>query len=150
MDKLAQEKLLLPNVLGVFNFLRKLVYHTEQTRLRLRSDFRTALANMHRFHRESGEERAELFLFQQYQRWYLSSSSDSWWNWVTSKRWWSSFRLQLMAICCNRRVEVKTVHLIRHFFSCSEHALIVAHHTAWFKNVLVRVMPSTWSPMCAS
>ena len=30
-------------------------------------------------------------------------------------------------------------------FSCTEHALIVAHHTAWLKNVLVRVMSSTWS-----
>ena len=44
----------------------------------------------------------------------------------------SRFRLQLIAICCNRRV-VYTVHFIRHFFSCSEHALIVAHHTAWLK-----------------
>ena len=26
-----------------------------------------------------------------------------------------------------------TVHLTCHFFSCSEHALIVAHHTAWLK-----------------
>ena len=31
------------------------------------------------------------------------------------------------------------------YFSCSEHALIVAHHTAWLKNVLVRVTSSTWS-----
>ena len=53
----------------------------------------------------------------------------------------SSFRLQLMAICCNRR-RVYTVHLIRHFLSCSEHALIVAHHTAWLKNVLVRITSS--------
>ena len=56
----------------------------------------------------------------------------------------SWFRLQLMAICCNRR-GVWTVHFIRHFFSCSEHAPIVVHHTAWLKNVLLRVMSSTWS-----
>ena len=37
------------------------------------------------------------------------------------------------------------------FFSWSEHALPVAHHTAWLKNVLVRVIPSSWSSMsCAS
>ena len=30
-----------------------------------------------------------------------------------------------------------------HFFSCSTHALIVAHHTAWLKNVLVRFTSST-------
>ena len=41
-----------------------------------------------------------------------------------------------------------TVQLTRHFVSCSEHALIVAHHTAWLKNVLVRVMSSARSPMC--
>ena len=34
---------------------------------------------------------------------------------------------------------------MRHFFSCSEHALVVAHDTAWLKNVLVRVIPSAWS-----
>ena len=56
----------------------------------------------------------------------------------------SRFRLQLIAIYCNRQ-GVWTAHFIRHFFSCSEHALIVAHHTAWLKNVLVRVMSSTWS-----
>ena len=32
--------------------------------------------------------------------------------------------------------------LTRHFFSCREHALIVAYHTAWLKNVLLRVMSS--------
>ena len=43
-----------------------------------------------------------------------------------------SFRLQLIAIYCNRR-GVWTVHLTRHYSSCSEHALIVAHHIAWLK-----------------
>ena len=50
-------------------------------------------------------------------------------------------RLQLMTICCNRR-GVYTVHLLRHLLSCTEHALIVVRHTAWLKNVLVRVMSS--------
>ena len=35
-------------------------------------------------------------------------------------------------------------------FSCSENALIVAHHTAWLKNVLVCAMSSAWSPICAT
>ena len=58
--------------------------------MRLRSDFRAAVAIMNRLHREPGEERAEPVLFQQYRRWHPSSSSDSWWNWDTSKSWWSS------------------------------------------------------------
>ena len=58
--------------------------------LRLRSDFRAAVTIKSRLHRESGEERAELISPQQYRRWHLSSSSDSWWNWDTSKSWWSS------------------------------------------------------------
>ena len=58
--------------------------------MRLRSDFRAAVTVMNRLHRESGEERAEPIPFQQYQRWHFSSSSHSWWNWDTSKSWWSS------------------------------------------------------------
>ena len=58
--------------------------------MRLRSDFPTALTNMNRLHRESGEERAEPIPVQQYQRWHSSSSSSSWWNCDTSKSWWSS------------------------------------------------------------
>ena len=57
--------------------------------MRLRSDFRTAVTLMNRPHRESGEERAELIPFQQFQRWHPSSSSSSWWTW--DKNWWSSF-----------------------------------------------------------
>ena len=57
--------------------------------MRLRSDFRTAVTLMNFLHRESGEERPEPILFQQYQRWHPSSSSSSWWNW--DKNWWSSF-----------------------------------------------------------
>ena len=58
--------------------------------MRLRSDFRAAVTIKNRIHRESGEERAEPISPQQYRRWRLSSSSDSWWNWDTSKSWWSS------------------------------------------------------------
>ena len=83
--------------------------------MRLRSDFRAAVTIKNRLRRESGEERAEPVSFQQYQRWHPSSSSDSWWKWDTSKNWaheFSSFfnivccgwfRLQLIAIYCNRR-----------------------------------------------
>ena len=45
--------------------------------MRLRSDFRAAVTILNRLHRESGEERAELIPFQQYQRWHPSSSSSS-------------------------------------------------------------------------
>ena len=58
--------------------------------MRLRSDFRAAVSNKNRLHRESGEERAQPISPQQYRRWHPSSSSDSWWNWDTSKIWWSS------------------------------------------------------------
>ena len=59
--------------------------------MKLRSDFREALANMHRLHRESGEERAEPIPLYQYQRWHSSSSSSStsWWQW--NDHWWSSY-----------------------------------------------------------
>ena len=50
--------------------------------MRLRSEFRAAVTLMSRLHRELGEERAEHIPFQQYQRWHLSSSSSSWWNWA--------------------------------------------------------------------
>ena len=77
-----------------------------------------------------------------YRRWHPSSSSDSWWNWDTSRSWWSSwvqfifenvccsrFRLQLIAIYCNWRC-VYTVHLSRHFFSCTAHMFNnVLHNT---------------------
>ena len=51
--------------------------------MKLRSDFRGALTNMHRLHRESGEERPEPIPLYQYQRWHSSSSSSgtSWWQW---------------------------------------------------------------------
>ena len=50
--------------------------------MRLRSDFRAAVAVMNRLQ--------EPIPFQQYQKWHPSSSSSSWWNWDTSKSWWSS------------------------------------------------------------
>ena len=58
--------------------------------MKLRSDFRVAQTNMHRFHRESGEERPEPIPLYQYQRWHSSSSSSStsWWQW--NEHWWSS------------------------------------------------------------
>ena len=58
--------------------------------MKLRSDFRTAVAIMNRLHRESGEERPEPIPFHQYQRWHSSSSSSStsWWQW--NENWWSS------------------------------------------------------------
>ena len=58
--------------------------------MKLRSDFREALTNMHRLHREFGEERPEPIPFYQYQKWHSSSSSSStsWWQW--NDHWWSS------------------------------------------------------------
>ena len=57
--------------------------------MKLRSDFREALTNMHRLHRESGEDRPAPFPPYQYQRWHSSSSSStSWWQW--NAHWWSS------------------------------------------------------------
>ena len=62
--------------------------------MRLRSDFREALTNMQRLHRESGEERPEPILLYQYQRWHSSSSSStSWWQWT--ENWWSSYIFHL-------------------------------------------------------
>ena len=69
----------------------------------LRSDFRAAVTIKNRLHRESGEERAEPIPFQQHQRWHPSSSNDSWWNWDTSKSWWSSWvRFMFSIVCCSR------------------------------------------------
>ena len=57
--------------------------------MKLRSDFREALTIMHRFHRESGEERPAPIPFYQYHKWHSSSSSSiSWWQW--NEHWWSS------------------------------------------------------------
>ena len=45
--------------------------------MKLRSDFREALTNMHRLNRESGGKRPEPIHLYQYQRWHSSSSSSS-------------------------------------------------------------------------
>ena len=58
--------------------------------VRLRSDFRAAVSIKNRLHQESGEEVVQPISPQQYRRWHPSPSSDSWWNWDTSKSWWSS------------------------------------------------------------
>ena len=122
MDKLAQENYTCCPSSEEYLRYQKHWYLTlnkscKNAPMRLRSDFRAAVTIMNRLHWESGEEGAEPIPFQQYQRWHpSSSSSSSWWNWDTSKSWWSwweefifeivccsRFRLQLMAICCNRR-----------------------------------------------
>ena len=95
MDKLAQEDHSYRLSRDEFQRYQKLWYLTlnksgKNAPMRLRSDFRAAVTNMNRLHRDSGEERAEPIPFQQYQRWHPSSSSHSWWNWDTSKNWWSS------------------------------------------------------------
>ena len=84
---------LLPSIQrGIPEISKTLVSHIQSGKNapRLRSEFRTAVTIMNRLHRESGEESAEPIPFQQYQRCYTSSSSGSWWNWDTSKSWWSS------------------------------------------------------------
>ena len=73
--------------------------------MKLRSDFREALTNMHRVHRESGEELPEQIPLYQYQRWHSSSSSSStsWWQW--NEHWWSSYikDCQLPLSSCNEQ-----------------------------------------------
>ena len=59
--------------------------------MKLRSDFREALTNMHRLHRESGEERPEPIPFLSMSKVAFSSSSSSstlWWQW--NEHWWRS------------------------------------------------------------
>ena len=95
IDKLAQEDHSCRLSRDEFQRYQKHWYLTlnksgKNAPMRLRSDFRGAVTIMNRLHRESGDEGAEPIPFEQYQRWYLSSSSDSWWNWDTSKSWWSS------------------------------------------------------------
>ena len=95
MDKLAQEDHTYRLSKEEFKRYQGQCYLTlnksgKNAPMRLRSDFRVAVTIKNRLHRESGEERAEPIPFQQYQRWHPSSSSDSWWNWDTSKSLWSS------------------------------------------------------------
>ena len=78
---------------------------TNRARMR-RCDFdRTcelAVSIMSFLHRKSGEEVAQPISPQQYRRWHPSSSSDSWWNWDTSRSWWSSWEFN--SCLFNRRV----------------------------------------------
>ena len=59
--------------------------------MKLRSDFREAETKMHRLPRESGEERPSPIPFYQYQKWHssCSSTSTSWWQWITTKDCWN-------------------------------------------------------------
>ena len=95
MDKLAQENHSYCPSSEEFERYQKNWYITlnksgRNAPMKLRSDFREALTNMHRLHRESGEERPEPIPLYQYQRWHSSSSSSStsWWQW--NEHWWSS------------------------------------------------------------
>ena len=93
MDKLAQEDCSYSPSSEEYERYRKnwfvsLNKSGRNAPMKLRSNFRAAVTIMNRLHREPGEERAKPTPFQQYQRWHPSCSR---------------FRLQLMAICCNRR-----------------------------------------------
>ena len=94
MDKLAQEDHCYRLSCEEYERYQKHWYLTlnksgKNAPTRLRSDFRAAVTIMDRLHRESGEERPEPILLQQYQKWRpSSSSSSSRWNW--DKNWWSS------------------------------------------------------------
>ena len=95
MDKLAQEDHSYCPLPEEFDRYRKNWYLTlnksgRNAPMKLRSDFREALTNMHRLHRESGEERPEPIHIYQYQKWHSSSSSSStsWWQW--NEYWRSS------------------------------------------------------------
>ena len=72
-DKLAQEDHSYCPLPEEFDRYRKNWFFTVNTSgrnapMKLRSDFREALTNMHRLHRESGEERPEPIPLYQYQR----------------------------------------------------------------------------------
>ena len=118
MDKLAQEGH--SNRLSREEFLRYpkhwyLTLSGKNAPMRLRSDFRAAGHKQKRLHRESGEERAEPIPFQKYQRWapfFLNGFLVElghvqklvelmriihFFELVCSR-----FRLQLIAIYCNR------------------------------------------------
>ena len=96
MDKLAQENHSNCTSSEEFERYQKNWYITlnksgRNAPMKLRSDFREALTNMRRLHRESGEERPKPIPLYQYQRWRSSSSSSStsWWQW--NEHWWSSY-----------------------------------------------------------
>ena len=67
--------------------------------MKLRPDFLEAPTDMHRLHRESGEERPEPIPFHQYQWWHSSSSSSpSWWQ-------WNEKLVELIKNCCSKIVQ---------------------------------------------
>ena len=74
----TRKPLLLPILWGVReiqeNWFISLNKSGRNAPMKHRSDFREALKNMHRLHRESGEERPEPIPFYQYQNWHSSSS----------------------------------------------------------------------------
>ena len=79
--------------------------------MRLRSDFRAAVTIKIRLQRESGEDRAEPTSPQQHRRCHPSSLSDSWWNWDTSKSWWSSL-VQFLFNCLLQLVSFEDENLL--------------------------------------
>ena len=113
--------------------------------MKLRSDFREAVTIMNRLHRESGEEGPEPILFINTKggiRLLLpvphggsGMNTGGAHNNILLKQ----DRLQLMAICCNRRgCEQNT--LTRHIFSYLSALMILSHTT--LAQVFVRVIPS--------
>ena len=75
MDKIAQENHSYCPLPEEFDRYRMNLHITlnksgRNAPMKLRSDFREALTNMHRVHRESGEERHEPIPLYQYQRWH--------------------------------------------------------------------------------
>ena len=81
--------------------------------MELRSDFRAAVLVKNRLHHASGEQVEERLRPNQQRRWHSSSSTSWWekseWNWkcahIKFLNWfcYSWFRLQSIAIHCNRR-----------------------------------------------
>ena len=101
--------------------------------MKLRSDFRTVVSMKNRLHHESGQQVEELIHPDQYRIWHPSSST-SWWdksesNWKRAHKNFSWFRLQSMAIHCNRRgVDRYTSHVIfllqfAHVITCRSHCM---------------------------
>ena len=124
--------------------------------MELRSDFRAAVLMKNRPHHEPGEQVEEPIHQDQYRRWHPSSCTSWWdksgWNWKWSHIFlnWSSFcyswfRLQSIAIHCNRRdVHIDTLHTW--FFSCTLHMWSHSHRGS--RCLRCAVPPSTWNPCC--
>ena len=107
------------------------------------------------------EERAEPISHQQYRRWHPSSSSDSWWNWDTSKSWWSSWEINSFFLkkfvgvgfvysCWQSTVtdgecRQHTSHVIFFCAQCACWTMCCTTH--WLKCLHERVISSAWSSM---